>query len=93
MCDRQGGGRLLPRYRHFLPGCRRTAFAAALSLKTASAMLARPLRVLPIMTAVRSAILWKNKALCERGRRVAGQELRATMQRLPGRAGETRQCR
>lgn len=87
------GGRLLPRYRHFLPGCGRTSFNALPSLKPHPPLLARPLRVLPIMTADRSMILLKNNALHERGRRVAGQELRATVQRLPGRAGEMRQCR
>ncbi len=59
----------------------------------ALARLARCLRLIAIMTADRSVILLKNNALHERGRRVAGQELRATVQGLPGGAGETRQCR
>lgn len=93
MGGRHGGGRLLPRYRHFLPGCGRTSFDARPVPKPYLALLAQPLRVLPIMTAARSVILLKNNALHERGWRVAGQELRATVQRLPGRAGEMRQCR
>ena len=83
----------MPRYRHFLPGCGRTPFNALSAPRPHLSLLARPLRVLPIMTAARSVILLKNNALHERARRVAGQELRATMQRLPGEAGEMRQCR
>lgn len=55
--------------------------------------LARPLRIFPIMTLVRSVISFENNALHERERQVAGQELRVMVQGLPGEAGEMRPCR
>jgi hypothetical protein len=55
--------------------------------------LARGLRAYPVMTAVDSAILFEFNAQAGRGWRVAGQEMRAAGQGLPGRQEEVRQCR
>ncbi|MBK6025132.1 hypothetical protein QOZ96_001479 [Brevundimonas nasdae] len=62
-------------------------------LNDSGASLARGLRAYPVMTAVHSAILFEFNAQAERGWRVAGQEMRAAGQGLPGRQEEVRQCR
>jgi hypothetical protein len=83
----------LPRYRHFLPGCRDQASEAAALAVRCDFQLARRLRVWSIMTDGQSTNPLKNNALIERRPGVAGQELRAAVQGLPGRAGEMRPCR
>jgi hypothetical protein len=55
--------------------------------------LARALRHVSIMAADRSVILFKNNTLLEWALRMAGQELRVTVQGLPSEAMEMRQCR
>ena len=71
-------GRILPRRRPFLPGavCRAGWFA----------QLARRLRPLPVMTAVRFTISFKNKALSRGAVVRAGQKTLQGGQGLPGRA-------
>ncbi|MBN9465290.1 hypothetical protein [Brevundimonas sp.] len=58
-----------------------------------SRQLAQSLRPVSVMTAIRSAILFVFNVLNERRERVAGQEVRAAGQDLPGVQGEDRPCR
>ncbi|WP_292089380.1 hypothetical protein [Brevundimonas sp.] len=58
-----------------------------------SRQLAQSLRPVSVMTAIRSAILFVFNVLNERRERVAGQEVRAAGQDLPGGQGEDCPCR